>query len=241
MSKPIVSLDSHFRLLPLGDSALTVEFGNVIDPAVNERVIAFADRIRNANWDGVLDVVPTYRSVTVHIDPLRADLTTLQDRLLRLSQDATDRPRTSGTLHHIPVVYGGDWGPDLEALATFAKLSPAETIRLHTSVDYRVYMLGFSPGFPYMGIVPTAIAIPRLATPRLTVPAGSVGIADNQTGIYPAVTPGGWHLIGRTPIELCCPDRNIPFLLKPGDTVRFEPITAEDFKRLQRESHADQH
>lgn len=241
MSKPILSPKSPLRILPLGDSALTIEFGNVIDPAVNERVIAFADFIREADWQGVLDVVPTYRSVTVHVDPFRLDLTTLPDRLLRLSQSAPGRTPTTGTLHRIPVVYGSEWGPDLDGIAASAKLSREETIRLHSSVDYRVYMLGFSPGFPYMGLVPAAMAMPRLATPRLTVPAGSVGIADNQTGIYPTASPGGWRLIGRTPLELFRPDRSDPFLLKPGDRVRFEPVAAEDFDRIQRNTHADQH
>lgn len=232
---------AQFRLLPLGDAAVTVEFGQAIDPVVNARVIAFAETLRAQRWEGVLDVVPTYRSVTIHVDPLLMDVTTLSDRLLRLSPTAGHPAASSGTAHTIPVLYGGEWGPDLEEVAASAKLSVVEAIQLHSSVLYRVYMLGFSPGFPYLGTVPEPLAVPRLATPRMTVPAGSVGIAGHQTGIYPTSTPGGWRLIGRTPIELYRPDGTNPFLLAPGDEVRFEPITAQEFDRLLRERDADQH
>jgi len=126
-------------------------------------------------------------------------------------------------------------------VASFGHLSVAEAIRLHSSLTYRVYMLGFSPGFPYLGAVPAPIAMPRLATPRLTVPAGSVAIAGRQTGIYPTATPGGWRLIGRTPVPLYRPTKAPPFLLSPGDLVRFEPITREEFGRRQRDCDADAH
>lgn len=146
-----------------------------------------------------------------------------------------------GTLHTIPVLYGGDWGPDLEDVAAFAGLSPVETITLHTSIRYRVYMLGFSPGFPYLGLVPECLAMPRLSTPRTRVPAGSVGIADRQTGIYPSSTPGGWSLIGRTPISLYRKRRATPFLLKAGDAVQFKSIGRAEFERLLDEAQRDDH
>jgi KipI family sensor histidine kinase inhibitor len=231
----------HFRILPLGDAAVTVEFGNNIDPAVNARVVAFAESVRAQRWAGVLDVVPTYRSVTIHVDPLRMDVTTLSDRLLRLPHTVARHAASSGTHHTIPVLYGGEWGPDLEDVAAFAKMSAADVIRLHSSVRYRVYMLGFSPGFPYLGSVPEPLAMPRLATPRTTVPAGSVGIAGSQTGIYPTATPGGWRLIGRTPLALSRPNSSTPFLLTPGDLVRFEPIGPQEFDRLHREQHDEPH
>jgi inhibitor of KinA len=129
-------------------------------------------------------------------------------------------------------LYGGEWGPDLDDVAVFAQRSVADTIRLHYSNVYRVYMLGFSPGFPYMGLVPSSIAMPRLATPRSVVPAGSVGIAGCQTGIYPSATPGGWRLIGRTPLSLYKPESSQPFLFTPGDTVEFYPIDADEFARM---------
>lgn len=232
---------SLIRLLPLGDAALTVEFDNKIDPAVNEQVLAFADLVRKQGWPGVRDIVPTYRSVTIHVDPLCLDVTTLSDRLLQLSRMVPSSRAASGTRHRIPVLYGGEWGPDLEELATFAKLSVADAIRLHASVEYRVYMLGFIPGFPYLGIVPNSLAMPRLATPRALVPSGSVGIAGNQTGIYPAATPGGWRLIGCTPCTLYRPADANPFLLGPGDLVRFEPIGREEFDRLRREQNDHAH
>ena len=227
-----------FRLLPLGDAALTVEFGHEIELALNAQVIAFAETVRAQMWEGVLDVVPTYRSLTIHVDPLCLDVSTLSDRLLQLSH-AVSHHATSGTHHTIPALYGGEYGPDLEDVASFAKLSVAEAIQLHASVIYRVYMLGFSPGFPYLGSVPVPLTMSRLATPRTSVPAGSVGIAGSQTGIYPTATPGGWRIIGRTPVALYRPNSSTPFLLSPGDMVRFEPIGPQEFDRLHREAHAD--
>lgn len=228
-----------FRLLPLGDAAVTVGFGDEIDPTLNARVIAFAETLRAQTWAGVLDIVPTYCSVTIHVDPLIIDLNTLMDRLRHISPADSGQKMLSGKHHTIPVLYGGEWGPDLEDIAAFAKLPVAAAIRLHASILYRVYMLGFSPGFPYLGSVPPPLAMPRLATPRTTVPAGSVGIAGSQTGIYPTATPGGWRIIGRTPRQLYRPNSSTPFLLNPGDMVRFEPIGQQEFNRLQHDADAD--
>ena len=228
-----------FRLLPLGDAALTIEFGNEINPALNARAIAFAGHVRAQAWEGVLDIVPTYRSVTIHVDPLHLDVNALSNRLLRLSRSFLPHSAPAAKEHTVPVFYGGEHGPDLEDVAAFAKMSVDDVIRLHSSVLYRVYMLGFSPGFPYLGIVPASIAMPRLATPRAIVPAGSVGIAGMQTGIYPTATPGGWRVIGRTPVALYRPSSATPFLLNPGDTVRFDSIGPEDFDRLLRTHDAD--
>jgi inhibitor of KinA len=224
-----------FRLAPLGDSAITVEFGNEIDPHINTCVIAFAATVTQQKWKGILDIVPTYRSVTIYFDPLHWNVSALRNRLKNVPCLRSDGMSPDGTLHTIPVLYGGDWGPDLEDLAAFAGLLPAETITLHTSVRYRVYMLGFSPGFPYLGRVPEQLAMPRLSTPRTKVPAGSVGIADRQTGIYPSSTPGGWRLIGRTPMSLYCKSKSTPFLLKAGDLVQFNSIDQEEFDRLNSE------
>ena len=228
-----------FRFLPLGDAALMVEFGNAIDPGLNARVITFAETVAAQRWDGVLDVVPTYCSVTIHVDPLCLDVDTLMEQLQHLPHTTSHQRKSSGTHHTIPVLYGGEWGPDLEEVAAFANMSVPEAIRLHASVLYRVYMLGFSPGFPYLGSVPAPLTMSRLATPRTSVPVGSVGIAGSQTGIYPTATPGGWRLIGRTPVALYRPNSSTPFLLSPGDMVRFEPIGSQEFDRLHREHHAD--
>jgi inhibitor of KinA len=241
MSNSSIPTARPFWFLPLGDAALTVEFGNEIDPALNQRVIAFADTVRTQLWKGVLDVVPTYRSVTIHVDPLALTVNTLTDRLLQLPHTVSSPTASFGNQHTIPVLYGDEWGPDLEDVAAFANMPVADVVRLHSSVLYRVYMLGFSPGFPYLGSVPEPLAIPRLATPRTTVPAGSVGIAGHQTGIYPTSTPGGWRLIGRTPVALYRPTNSTPFLIGPGDVVRFEPIGLREFDRLWREHHDDAH
>ena len=239
MPKKPTSMAPRFRFLALGDAALMVEFGNAIDPGVNARVIAFAETVRAQQWNGVLDVVPTYCSVTIHVDPLGLNVDTLMARLQRLAYTNSSERKPTGSHHTIPVCYGSEYGADLEDVAAFAKISVAEAIRLHASVLYRVYMLGFSPGFPYLGVVPAPLALPRLATPRTTVPAGSVGIAGSQTGIYPTSTPGGWRIIGRTPIELYRPCNSTPFLLSPGDMVRFESIGPHEFERLRRDPHAD--
>ena len=228
--------NSTFRILPLGDAALTIEFGNEINPEINSRVVAFATTVFDQHWQGIYDIVPTYRSVTVHFDPLQWDSATLAKRLKTLPRREPGQAEPQGILHEIPVLYGGEWGQDLEEVATFAGLQPAEAIALHASVPYRVYMLGFSPGFPYLGLVPEQLAMPRRTTPRTKVPAGSVGIADRQTGIYPTATPGGWRLIGRTPISMYRKTRTNPFLLKPGDRVRFKPIVRDEFDQLSRET-----
>ncbi len=220
------------RILPLGDAGFTVEFGHQIAPAIHDQVLAFTRALEARRWTGLRDIVPTYRSATVYVDPGSVKFESLDRRLLDLARTL---PRSTSRKRHvvtIPVAYGGDYGPDLEDLATAAGLSPPQVVALHTSVEYRVYMLGFSPGFPYLGQVPEAIAAPRLAEPRSHVPAGSVGIAGFQTGIYPQECPGGWRLIGRTPARLYDPTRAKPFLLQPGDRVRFHSISQADLERL---------
>jgi len=241
ISRPNHSKKSVFRILPLGDSALTIEFGNEIDAEINSRVVAFATAVVDQGWRGIHDVVPTYRSVTIHFDPLQWNSTVLTKKLKSLPRSNHGQGDGQGILHEIPILYGGECGPDLEEVATSAGLEPAEAIALHASMPYRVYMLGFSPGFPYLGLVPEPLARPRRSTPRATVPAGSVGIADRQTGIYPITSPGGWQLIGRTPIAIYRKTRADPFLLKPGDLVRFRPIERDEFDRLSRENQHGHH
>jgi len=223
---------SHWRIVPAGDSALIVEFEERIDPAINARAIALADSLQAAAIAGVRDVVPTYRSVAVFFDPLRTNYDTLLERIERdAGRPAPDAARQAEPLR-IPVCYGGDLGPDLGAVAAFGGISADEVIALHASATYRVFMLGFVPGFAYMGIVDARIAAPRHATPRVRVPAGSVGIAGVQTGIYPAETPGGWQLIGRTPIKPFDANRAQPFLMKAGDAVRFYAIDRAEYERF---------
>lgn len=233
MDRPRPTTRNDLTVLPLGDVAVTVEFGRDIAPELHEQVLTFAQAVHVQDWQGVLDIVPGYASVSIHVDPLRLPVSILSERLHDLP--AGLRVPLSARKHHIPVLYGGEWGPDLHDVAAFARRSVADTVRLHHATLYRVYMLGFSPGFPYMGLVPASIAMPRLATPRTVVPAGSVGIAESQTGIYPTATPGGWRIIGRTPVSLYQPQSSQPFLFSPGDIVQFYPIDADEFSRM---SHA---
>ena len=204
---------SGFRIVPAGDAALMVEFEERIDPEVNARAIAVAEAIQAAAIAGVRDIVPTYRSVAVYFDPLRTDHDALTDCL----EGAAAVPSAPAAVAErvsvlIPVCYGGEFGPDLAGVAAFADVTEDEVVRVHVGRTYRVFMLGFVPGFAYLGIVDQRIAMPRHATPRVRVPAGSVGIAGVQTGIYPAETPGGWQLIGRTPLKPFDPARADPFL-----------------------------
>lgn len=223
------------RFVALSEYALTVEFGDGITLRTNELVLACSASIEQAALPGVVEVVPTYRSATVYFDPLRTDAITLTEQIQALIANNIDAPSRPATTHIIPVWYGGAAGPDLLDMAQQAGLTPADAAGLHASATYRVYMLGFSPGFPYLGTVPERIATPRLPTPRKQVAAGSVGIAGTQTGIYPQTCPGGWRIIGRTPIRLFSLTRPKPFLLDPGDLVRFVPIDENDFSRLSME------
>jgi len=207
------------KILEAGDSALLLELDEVINVSVNAQAIAIAATMRRAGLPGIRDVVPTYRSVAVHFDPLSIDVEKVR-ATLRRSADAPPA-LSEGKTVVIPVQYGGEMGPDLRDVATFAGFSPDEVVARHTAGRYRVFMLGFLPGFAYMGTVDESIAMPRHASPRLKVPAGSVGIAGRQTGIYPRDSPGGWRLIGRTPVALFNPHRVPSALVAPGDTVRF--------------------
>ena len=213
-----------FRLVHAGDSVVVAELEDRIDERVNARAIRLAAAIGRAGLRGVRDIVPTYRSVAVYYDPLRIDFSRLSD-LLSLEAAAADREEVDRREHRspvrIPVTYGGVDGPDLADVAAFAKMPEAEVIARHTGRVYRVFMMGFLPGFPYLGTVDPAIAAPRRPSPRLRVPAGSVGVAGAQTGVYPADSPGGWQLIGRTTLRLFDRSRANPFLLEPGDEVEF--------------------
>ena len=204
-----------------GDSALLLELDAVIDPDVNARAIGIARAIAGGRFAGVRDVIPTYRSVAVHFDPLATDVAALTEAMLEAA-DAAPEWR-DGALVEVSVSYGGEDGPDLRDVAAFAGLSERDVIDRHCAVEYRVFMLGFLPGYAYMGIVDEAIAAPRKATPRTRVPAGSVGIAGRQTGIYPRQSPGGWQLIGRTSLPVFEPSRDPASLFAPGDRVRFVP------------------
>ena len=214
-----------FTILPAGDAALVVQLPERIDPALNAWCVSLANRVSERLGPTVRDVVIGYCSVTVYFDPLGVDARWLDAEIQTEAErvDIDDRPAGGGVVD-VPVRYGGDLGPDLEDVARFASCSPDEVVARHVEREYRVYLVGFVPGFAYMAEVDPTIAAPRRASPRTAVPAGSVAIAGGQTGIYPATTPGGWNIIGRTPLAPYDPERSEPFLFRPGDRVRFHPI-----------------
>jgi inhibitor of KinA len=204
---------------------LLVELEPVVDPIINERAIRLASRIRARGARGVRDVAPGYATVGVHFDPLQTDLAALERAIeTECASLATLDEIGARTAIEIPVEYGGVNGPDLDSVATQAGCSIDEVVARHSERTYRVYMLGFIPGFAYMGRVDPSIAAPRHRVPREKVPAGSVGIAGLQTGVYPVESPGGWQLIGRTATVMFDPNRPVPSLLAPGDLVRFVAI-----------------
>jgi KipI family sensor histidine kinase inhibitor len=209
---------------PMGDRSLLVELGETIAPDVNRRVQELMLQLQQARLPGVREFAPGYRSLLVVFDPLTLSPAELKARIT----DVAGRPASAGLpqakLLTVPVFYGGEYGPDLEGVAGHLGISTDEVIRLHTETMYRVYMIGFTPGYPYMGELPAALAVPRRSTPRTRVPKGSVGIAQRQTGIYSVESPGGWQIIGWTPIELFDPTRQLPSLLEMGDRVKFEAV-----------------
>ena len=220
-----------FRLM--GDRALLVELGDDISASVNQRVQELFTALDLHPVDGVRELVPSYRSLLVVYDPLNISLAdlkrTIRDTYQNLDQTELPEPRTID----IPIVYGGEQGPDLESVAQYHQITPQAVIDYHTRPTYRVYMIGFTPGYPYLGEVPDAIATPRRKTPRILVPKGSVGIAKQQTGIYPVGSPGGWQIIGWTPVNLFDPQAQPPSLLMMGDRVRFQAISAQEASQWQ--------
>lgn len=214
------------RIQPAGDSALLVTFADQIDLAANLRVHDLSRRVRMQSLPGLGEAVPGYVTLMVTYDPLETDYLTVENLLLHLLEEPAS-PSPDLRRVEVPVVYGGEDGPDLEFVANHNHLTIDEVIHLHAGRDYPVYMMGFMPGFPYLGGLDPRIAAPRLETPRSRVPAGSVGIAGEQTGIYPLDSPGGWRLIGRTAFRLFDSSREPPFLLNPGDIIRFIAVDAE--------------
>lgn len=226
-------MDGQPRYLPAGDAALVVEFGDTIDPAINRRVRELSVAVDRDRPRGLVDLVPTYRSLLVSYDPRTTTFDALRSRLDVLQEALAAAPAPPPRLVEIPTAYGGDFGPDLPFVAGHAGLSEDDVVRIHAGADYLVYMMGFSPGFTYLGGMSERIATPRLKTPRTAIPAGSVGIAQQQTGIYPVESPGGWQLIGRTPVTLFDPTRRPPVVVEAGDSIRFVPVTRDEYRRIQ--------
>jgi KipI family sensor histidine kinase inhibitor len=214
----------------MGDRAILVELGDGISPQVNQKVRALFVGLDAHGIKGIKEMVPCYRSLMVVYDPLVLTLPILKSQIDKLCYTLADAQLPGPRTVEIPVVYGGEYGPDLQWVADYHNMTPAEAIRLHTQPTYQVYMIGFMPGYPYMGEVDDALATPRRDTPRTHVPQGSVGIAQKQTGIYPVSSPGGWQIIGRTPVQLFDPQTKPPCLLEMGDTVKFYAIAADEMQ-----------
>jgi KipI family sensor histidine kinase inhibitor len=221
------------RFLPAGERGLIVELGNQISLEINDQVRALAIGIEAAGISGLTEVIPTYRSVGIEYDPLATSFEEMQARIREVAAHVDLRNLRTPKLVQIPTVYGGEFGPDLPFVAEHAGLSEAEVIRLHSQPRYHVYMIGFTPGYVYLGGLPERLHTPRLSSPRIRVPRGSVAIGGSQTGIYPVESPGGWRIIGRTYLTLFDPTREIPTPIVPGDAVQFVPITEAEFLRAK--------
>lgn len=232
----------HVDFSPLGDSGIVIKLGDAIDQATQQKVMAIADYLEEHPLPGMVEYVPGYTTVTVYYDPVAwydpraADKSyerfkaLLAGKLLHIRPDEQTPPR----LVEIPVCYGGDFGPDLPDVAAYHGITPEEVIRIHSEQEYLVHMIGFAPGFPYLGGLDKRIATPRRQSPRTAIAPGSVGIGGEQTGVYPIESPGGWHIIGRTPERLFRPEEQPPSLLRAGDRVRFCPISQEEFEKRGR-------
>jgi inhibitor of KinA len=220
------------RIRLSGDRALLVEYGDGIDPVVNEKVRAMTALLKKNLPAGVEAVVPAYRSLSILYDPLTTTTARLAEILHALEADFCAAQIAEPKVVPIPVCYGGEFGPDIGVVAEHTGLAEQEIVAVHASVDYPIYMIGFTPGFCYLGGLDHRLRTPRRKTPRTNLPAGSVGVAESQTGVYPVESPGGWQIIGQTPLRLFAPARKNPFLYEAGDRIRFVPVAEAEFRRL---------
>jgi len=220
-----------YRVLPAGDTALVVEFGEHIEQKLSTWVLALARRLDQTRINGVIEIVPTIRSLIVHYEPLALSASSLTSRIVEL-MNGLPSPDGVGRHWHLPACYDSRIAPDLDSVAARTGLSPAQVIERHSGTTYHVYMLGFLPGMAYLGDVAPELALPRMPTPRLKVPAGSLAIATTLTCVYPVDTPAGWHLIGRSPIPFFERHPTVRTLLSPGDKVTFTPVSLREFEEL---------
>lgn len=227
----------NYTLRPLGDSALLIDYGNIIDERINRQVMKLFHALQHSAHPAITNLVPAYASLAVFYDMMKVHaaagekqsvFTGEVKRILEQAAASVDEPET--TVKEIPVCYSGAFAPDLQIISEAKNISPEEIIRRHTSKIYRVYMIGFLPGFAYMGEVDEEIAIERKLSPRHSVPAGAVGIAGKQTGIYPLTSPGGWQIIGRTPVKIFDVENRDSVFFQPGDRVKFYPISEHEFE-----------
>lgn len=229
------------EILVSSDRSLCVEFGREISEEINGEVRAFYEAAAAAGIEGVEELLPTYRSVTVIYDPAVVSYMRLKREIENLLGRLTTAERREAALVRIPVLYGGDCGPDLAYVAKLHGLTEEEVVKIHSAPKYLIYMMGFLPGFCYLGGLDERIAAPRLETPRVKIPAGSVGIAGTQTGMYPLESPGGWQLIGRTPLKLYDPHRENPIRMEAGMRLEFYPVTREEYERIRRSEYPEEY
>jgi KipI family sensor histidine kinase inhibitor len=224
-------VEPRYRLV--GDTGLLVEYGDTIAEEINLKVWAMAMAMTRHLPEGVVEVIPTYRSILLPYDSAVTGPEKLRSALEKLENQIEEIELPPPETVRIPVCYGGELGPDIDFVAKHNNLTIDEVIDIHSRPEYRIYMIGFTPGFPYLGGLDDRLVTPRLETPRTKVPAGSVGIANNQTGMYSVESPGGWRLIGRTPLALFAPARENPFLYRAGDRIKFVPVSHDEFDRLR--------
>lgn len=223
------------RYLVSGDCAVCVEFGNEISPEINRKIREFKIAVERAGIEGIVETVPTYRSLLVVYKPEVIGFKELTAKFDEVMKHMGNIQIPPPTVIEIPVLYGGEMGPDIENVASHNGKTVEEVIKIHTSGEYLIYMLGFIAGFPYLGGMSKQIATPRLKSPRVKIEGGSVGIAGEQTGVYPVASPGGWQLIGRTPLKMYDADREKPVLLEAGQYIRFRSITEKEYVEIERQ------
>lgn len=223
----------EIKIYTAGDSSVLIQFGQEIAPEINAKITAFVHLMRAQHVEGVTDIIPAFTSLLINYDPRVTSYQTLKNRLVKLIRLDVSKEASASRIFEIPVCYGGTYGPDLDHIAEHAGLTPQEVIDIHCSRDYLIYMLGFLPGFSYLGGLDERIHTPRLANPRIKIPAGSVGIGGSQTGIYPLDSPGGWQLLGLTPVKTYDPNREIPILFEAGDYIRFVPVSEKNYLEIK--------
>ena len=223
----------NIKILTAGDASLLVEFGKEINPEINRKIAATVQLMREQHIEGVVDVIPAFCSLLINYDPRVIGYEEIKNRIKKLLKLEIKAGAEKKRIFEIPVCYGGEFGPDIATIAANAGLTEEEVIEIHSSRDYLIYMLGFLPGFCYLGGLDERIFTPRLASPRIKIDAGSVGIGGSQTGIYPLDSPGGWQLMGKTPVKTYDPNREVPILVEAGDYIRFVPIDEEEFNRIK--------
>ena len=226
---------NEIKIYTAGDSSVLIEFGQEISPEINAQITALVPLNKAQHIEGVTDMIPAFASLLINYDPRVVSYAGLRARLEKLLKLEISGETSESRIFEIPVCYGGEYGPDLQNIADHAGLTPEEVIKIHSAEDYLIYMLGLLPGFSYLGGLDERIHTPRLANPRIRIQAGSVGIGGSQTGIYPLDSPGGWQLLGMTPVKTYDPEREVPILFEAGDYIRFVPVSEEEYQEIKKQ------